>query len=81
MVVNDWMLLWTFSLPLLFENMTGGNPVKKPDFNTWLFERTGHTCGELHDLALATGNYKSYEKMIAWYRNRYQLEVVNPFID
>ena len=56
-------------------------PFEKPEFNRWLKLRTGKTCGQLYALARATGNYKSYEKMIDWYSNRYQLEQNNPFLE
>lgn len=54
--------------------------LEKPDFNTWLHLRSGHTCGELYELARKTGNYQDYEKLISWYKNRYQLEQENPFL-
>lgn len=52
-----------------------------PDFNVWLWHRTGHTCSELYEIARATGSYKSYEKMIDWYNNRFVIETKNPFLE
>lgn len=51
-----------------------------PDFNTWLKYISGHTCGELYEIARATGPYRSYEKMIEWYKNRYIILFKNPFV-
>lgn len=52
----------------------------KPDFNKWLYARSGHTCGELYQLALFTGSTESYNKMMEWYENRYIIEQQNPFV-
>ena len=52
----------------------------RPEFNAWLLERSGHTCGELYKIAMATGTYQEYLKMMDWYRNRYDLETNNPFL-
>ena len=51
------------------------------DFNTWLQNRSGHTAGELYALACATGSPSDYYKFMEWYRNRYILEVKNPFLE
>lgn len=56
-------------------------PEEKPEFNRWLKLRTGKTSGQLYALARATGSYKSYLKLMDWYRNRYQLEYENPFLE
>ena len=49
------------------------------DFNTWLQNRSGHTAGELYALACATGSPADYDKLMAWYKDRYILEIDNPF--
>lgn len=47
----------------------------------------GYTSEQLYDLCLATGCYGDYDKVMAWYRRRYQqyndlreqLRAANPF--
>lgn len=41
-------------------------------FKEWLLWRYGYTPGMLYDLCLATGRYGDYDKVMAWYRHRYQ---------
>lgn len=54
--------------------------LEHPDINTFVKALSGHTFGELHDLALATGSYRDYEKLCAWYRKHYELLHDNPFL-
>lgn len=56
-------------------------------FKDWLLERYTETPRHLHDVALATGSYRDYEKLMQWCRQRYRYEMelqkqfisVNPF--
>lgn len=52
----------------------------KLPFDEWLYKRSGHTQEELLKIALATGPYKEYKAMMAWYLKRYELETDNPFL-
>lgn len=56
-------------------------------FQEWLSWKYGYTPQQLYDLCLATGKYGDYDKVMAWYRRRYQqynelrerLLAANPF--
>lgn len=62
---------------------------RKPDFKEWLLDRYTETPQHLHDVALATGCYRDYERLMEWYRRRYKYEMelreqlisANPFND
>ena len=43
-------------------------------FKNWLLVRYTETPEHLHDVALVTGPYKDYNKLMEWYRYRYQKE-------
>lgn len=61
----------------------------KPGFKEWLLDRYTETPRHLHDVALATGSYRDYERLMEWYRRRYRYEMelrellisANPFDD
>lgn len=56
-------------------------------FREWLKHKYGYTPQELYDLCTATGRYGDYNKVMEWYRRRYQqdnelreqLLAANPF--
>lgn len=56
-------------------------------FQEWLLWKYDYTPRKLYDLCLATGSYGDYDKVMAWYRRRYQqynelreqLLAANPF--
>ncbi|MDE5894344.1 MAG: hypothetical protein K2H45_15630 [Acetatifactor sp.] len=62
---------------------------RKPEFKEWLLYRYTETPLHLHDVALATGSYRDYERLMEWYRRRYRYEMelreqlisANPFDD
>lgn len=41
-------------------------------FQEWLQWKYGYTPGQLYELCLATGRYGDYNKVMEWYRRRYQ---------
>lgn len=56
-------------------------------FKEWLLWKYNYTPEQLYELCLATGRYGDYDKVMAWYRRRYQwynemreqLIAANPF--
>lgn len=43
-------------------------------FKHWLLVRYTETPEHLHDVALATGSYRDYNRLMDWLRYRYRLE-------
>lgn len=41
-------------------------------FQEWLQWKYGYTPEQLYELCLATGRYGDYNKVMEWYRRRYQ---------
>lgn len=58
-------------------------------FKEWLSWMYNYTPEQLYDLCLATGRYGDYNRVMEWYRRRYQqynelreqLRAANPFTD
>lgn len=58
-------------------------------FKEWLSWMYSYTPEQLYDLCLATGRYGDYNKVMEWYRRRFQrynelreqLRAANPFAD
>lgn len=49
-------------------------PAEDTSFQEWLAVRYNYCPMELYKLALATGKYGDYDKLMEWYRRRYRYE-------
>lgn len=60
----------------IFDDQNAGQNL---NFVDWLLRRTGKNSAELREIAMATGSFRDYSRMMDWYWKRYEMETVNPF--